>query len=268
MTIPIFVPSRSRSHRIGTIIELQPVIDRVTLVCPCSQTDEYRDAMREQGLVLPQIEGVPDEWRIGETRLYCGNRAKELGQSRFGMIDDDIGFLVRKSDDAWNLRALEPDEVSGMLDFIESYMDDHPAVCLMGISPREGNNNAGDCGDRYKLIDVGTRIHRTYFWDTAEFLSLHHLRITVAEDFALALESLRRGSLNALTYWYAQGQRTTQDEGGASDYRSLEVHNASVRRLAELFPEFVQVVEQRKKGSHALANRLESRIAWKRAAGL
>lgn len=265
MTTPIFVPSRSRSHRVGTIVELQPVIDRVTLVCPCSQTDEYRDAIRGQGLQVPQIEGVPDEWRIGETRLYCGTRAKERGERRFGMIDDDIGFLIRKSDDAWNLRALEPSEVGEMLDFIDSYMDKSPSVCLMGVSPREGNNNPG-VGSRDDLVERCERIHRSYFWDTAEFLSLRHLRIPVAEDFDLALQSLRRGSMNALTYWYAQGQRTTQDEGGASDYRSLEVHNAAVEELARLHPGFVEVVEQRKRGGGELAHRKESRIAWKRAA--
>lgn len=265
--IPIYVPSRSRSDRLGVLEQFSDdYLARTTIVVPESQADTYRQKLEDEwNEPVPQVAGVPDSWRIGETRQWIGMHAQSQGHKRFLMIDDDIRFLVRKSNVDWRLAEATIDQVTAMLDWMERTMRETRGLSLLSVSPREGNNRAG-VGSPDDLFRMQQRIHRVYMWDTEEFLSLKHLRVTVAEDFDLAIQTLRRGRQIGMCYYWGHGQRTTQDTGGASDYRTREVHDAAVMRLAELHPGIVTVVGKSGKGGGDLATRLESRISWQQAA--
>ena len=266
--IPIYIPSRSRPDRLSCLEQFtDDMLENTTIVVPMSQVQSYETILnRDWNEPIPNVMGLPDEWTISLTRQFIGAMAYEANHERFAMIDDDIKFMIRKSPAHWQLREATIEETFDMFRFIELYMIENPRVKLVGVSAREGNNRPG-VGTKYQLVDHCSRIHRTYFWSTAEFRDLEHNRVTVAEDFDLALQSLRRGNLNALIYYWAQGQKTTQDTGGASEYRSLEVHNESVKKLAQLHPHYVRVVQKDNASGGILAKRLESVIAWKKAAG-
>lgn len=265
--IPIYVPSRSRPERLGVLEQLSDArLEMTTVVVPESQFDLYNGRLLEEwNEPVPGCVGLPDSFRIGETRQWCAQDARSRGHDYFLMVDDDIRFLVRRDIDDWRLRDATVPEVDQMLEWMLSTMCRTRGLSLMSVSPREGNNRPG-VGTPEDLLVLQQRIHRVYMWDTAEFLALEHLRVTVAEDFDLALQTLRRGRQIGMSYYWAQGQRTTQDTGGASDYRTVEVHNESVRRLAELHPGMVRVVEKQTKGAGELSHRLESVISWQAAA--
>lgn len=265
--IPIYVPSRSRPDRLGVLEQMSD--DRLamtTIVVPESQYDTYQQKIVDDwNDPLPAVLSVPDSYRIGETRQWIGTHASMHGHDRFLMVDDDIRFLVRRGIVDWRLRDAQIGEVSEMLDWMEATMVRIRGLSLLSVSPREGNNRAG-VGTPDDLLRMQQRIHRVYMWDTQEFCSLPHLEVTVAEDFCLALRTLQRGRQIGMSYFWGHGQRTTQDTGGASDYRTREVHDAAVSRLAELFPGVVQLVQKKNKGEGDLAERLESRISWQLAA--
>jgi hypothetical protein len=238
-------------------------------VVPKAQETLYRDQIvKEWNEPLPEVVGLPDDWRIGETRLEIGRMAAAQGAERFLMVDDDITFLVRQGIGDWRLRQAEHSEVEEMLVHAEEQMLRAPHIKLVSVSPREGNNRVGvGPPEDLHMTQLCQRIHRFYLWDTAEFLALEHCRVPVAEDFDHQLQTIGRGNLTALVYYWAQGQRMTGDEGGCSDYRSVEFHNAAVLRLADLHPGLVEVYQKNGRAG-TMESRLESRIAWKRAAGL
>lgn len=265
--IPIYVPSRSRPDRLGVLEQLSDArLANTHVVVPESQFEMYHTKLNDEwNEPVPEVIGLPDVCRIGETRLFCASDAKDNGHPYFMMADDDIRFLVRQDIDDWRLREASVDEVDEMLDWMESTIMRTRGMTLLSVSPREGNNRPG-VGTPDDLLVMQQRIHRVYLWNTDEFLALQHLRVTVAEDFDLALQTLRRGNQIGMCFYWGHGQRTTQDTGGASDYRTLEVHNAAVERLAELHPGLVRVVDKQNRGGGELASRKESVISWQAAA--
>jgi hypothetical protein len=90
-------------------------------------------------------------------------------------------------------------------------------------------------------------------------------RINGIEDFDTVLQLLRRGHKNAVLGYWAHDQSATNAPGGCSAWRTLAVHEANVRRLQELHPEFVSLVEKRNKTGGAFGTRTEAHIQWKRA---
>ena len=265
--IHIYVPSRSRPDRLGVLEQLSDQhLANTHVVVPKSQYETYHQRLQDEwNEPVPEVIGLPDEFRIGETRRWCAHDAAARGDSHFLMVDDDIRFLVRQDIDDWRLREATIEDVDQMLDWMGRTIRGTRGMSLLSVSPREGNNRPG-VGTPEDLLVMQQRIHRVYMWDTEEFLALEHLRVTVAEDFDLALQSLRRGRQIGMCYYWGHGQRTTQDTGGASDYRTLEVHNAAVERLAQLHPGIVRVVDKQTKGGGDLASRNESVISWQMAA--
>src|SRR5262249_24492338 len=154
------------------------------------------------------------------------------GVSRFIMTDDDVDFLVRKSEADWRLRAAAPDEVEAMLDFVQEMLVQRGAASV-GISSREGNNRAG-VGGPGGLVTWATRARRVLAYDTAAFLSVEHCRGTEGmEDFDVQLQLLRSGRPNCVLSYWANGQPQTQAPGGCAAWRTRETHERVAHRLKE-----------------------------------
>jgi hypothetical protein len=95
---------------------------------------------------------------------------------------------------------------------------------------------------------------------------MEHGRVEIMEDFDLNLQMLRAGYSSAVLYKYANGQGETNAPGGCSTFRTLELHNRNVAKLAELHPGFVKLKTNRKtKSGGELSNRHEATIYWKKA---
>lgn len=269
----LFVPSLGRTlpHEIerGPLSRIPAEYqDRTRIVVPLGEGPAYSEALSRHGLTWVRVEETPGGVRgIGPTRHWIGLRARELGDDKFVMMDDDIDFLIRRSSQDWQLEAQRTEQTSMMFHDISLYLDTYASV---GISSREGNNRSGvGCVHDTNMVSVATRVMRMFGCRTADWLEMEHGRVDVMEDFDLQLQLLRAGRGNCCLFYYANGQKQTNSPGGCSTYRSHEVQDRSARRLQELHPEFVRLRQKQNKTDAAgLGTRTEVTISWKRAAGL
>lgn len=259
----IYIPSRGRADdRLlkGPAAQMPPGLD-VSYVVPPSEADAYRAALHENGVAATVIEC--DQPGIARTRFWIGQHADRNGHSKFCMMDDDIGFLVRSSPDSWKLRGTTPAEVGEAISWLEGMLDKYAHASL---STREGNNRPGT-GSRDTMIVVNTRTLRVLAYRTRDFLSVKHCRVLVMEDFDVNLQILENGGENVVSFWYAQGQRMTNEDGGCSTYRSHALHEACAKKLAKLHPGLVQLRQkQNKTDADGFGTRTEVTIQWKAAA--
>jgi len=132
------------------------------------------------------------------------------------------------------------------------------------VSMRQGNNNVG-AGSADLLVEYNTRIIRAVAYRTKDFMELEHRRINFVEDLDYTLQLLRKGKKNVCLYWWAQDQGMANAPGGCSEVRTLEIHEAAVKQLHSLHPQFVTIVQKNNKTGGEFGQRTESRIQWKAA---
>src|SRR5438552_1439496 len=86
------------------------------------------------------------------------------------------------------------------------------------------------------------------------------------QEFATTLQLLRTGRKNAVIFYYAQGQRGSNSEGGCSIYRTPETHDRICRQLAKLHPGIVRLKEKQNKHSQrGFGTRTEVTVQWRAA---
>jgi len=90
-------------------------------------------------------------------------------------------------------------------------------------------------------------------------------RVKVMEDFDVNLQLLKKGLPSKISYYYAQGQGSSNAAGGCSEWRTLEVQSQGAERLKELHPEVVEVVEKETKTAWGGGTRKDVKVQWKRA---
>lgn len=266
MSLTIYVPSRGRfDERLskGPCSQFPKGTDIVYVV----GTDEvgkyalgfYENDVTARLLVCPY---QPD---IAKVREWCGHHAKASGLSKFVLMDDDVGLLVRKAEDTFQLRAVEPVDTRLMLIWMEKALDSFENV---GISGREGNNRAGN-SNMFDLVMYNTRLMRVQGFQTDAFLKCVHGRTRVMEDFDISLQILENGGQNICNYYWAQGQKMTNDTGGCSEWRTHAVHEESAKKLAELHPTVVSLRQKENKtDKDGFGTRTEVTVQWKSAAAI
>jgi glycosyltransferase involved in cell wall biosynthesis len=244
----VFVVTYGRAGRQVTWRNLPPSIQqRATLLVDAAEAESHG------GLpvtVLPQgLRG------IGAVRQWAIDNA---GDDKVLMMDDDLRFVVRRTDEPTKLRQPEPGEIDDMFKQIEVYLDHFP---LVGVASREGANN---CTDN---MMKNTRVLRllAYRTDVLTDLGIRFDRIPVMEDFDVALQLLRAGHENIVLNLWAHNQEGSGKEGGCSTYRTMEMQAQAARRLAELHPGLVRVVEKETKTAWGGGLRTDVQIYWKRA---
>lgn len=213
-----------------------------------------------------QYESLPLNIRVDSS--YNGERGigrkrdhviRELsGGEPVLMMDDDLTFFVRRSDDPTKFRDGTADEFRAMLKQIEVNLQKYP---LVGIASREGGNRVTD-----KYI-YDTRILRLLAY-TPEMLIKHDIwfsDIPVMEDFHVALSLLKHGYHNLVLNHYCHNQAGSGLEGGCSTYRTPEVQADAARKLADLHPGLVKVVSKETKGAWGGGPRTDVQIQWKKA---
>lgn len=261
----IFIPSMSRSRdqdiMSGPLVDMSDKIRSMTnYVVPSDEVLVYRNTLDRCGFSDVGILACPDRG-IAATRLSIGETAQKMGCGMFVMVDDDVRFLVRKSEDAWNLRQADHEDVDEMFEHVARWLDN--GYAHVGISAREGNNIAG-VGGR-DLCNICTRTLRVLAYRTEDFLGVEHGRVDVMEDFDVNLQLLEQGKPNVSLFWWSQGQKMTNAPGGCSTYRSHEVHERSAHRLAEMHPRYVKLRQkQNKTDANGFGTRTEVTVQWKK----
>lgn len=262
----IVIPSRSRAERLAKGLMTQIPQSLWPLTRVIVDEDQYADYRAR----LPEAVRVTNmglQSRIALKRLWTAQFVHGEGFDTFFMLDDDIQFLIRKSDDNWQLTEQTPSDFFQMYMCISEIFSRDGNISHIGISAREGNNRVGvGAWDAPNMIASNTRTMRAVAWRTADFLAVEHLRTEVMEDFDVSLQSLRSGKSNRCLYFFGQGQRSTQEAGGCSEWRTHAIHEASARKLAELHPGLVSLRQKNNKTGGEFGTRTEVTIQWKKAA--
>jgi len=192
---------------------------------------------------------------ITPTREFIREWCSTQNVKKAIMLDDDLEFYVRKSNQDWHLRVPKPSEVKSMLLWVEQLLDDYAHV---GVSGREGNNymkNRITYNCRYMRLLA----YRVRDWNEC----VYHTEIM--EDFDINLQLLLKGKPSAVIYHYAQGQNQTNAPGGCSTWRTHELHERNANLLADLYPDVVKTRKKENKTGGEFGTRTEVTIQWKKA---
>lgn len=262
----IFIPSAGRHTKEeilrGPLADFDEVWQmRATYVVPMDELEAYAATVLD---CFPRasVVGCPAKG-IAATRHAIGNMCEESGVDKFAMVDDDVRFVRRISDDHTALKPCEKSDVSRMWGVVDWFLSHYAHV---GVSARQGNNNMG-VGGASGLFEENTRTLRVLCYRTKEFLSVQHGRVTVMEDFDVNLQLLRAGHKNANIGWWSQDQKMTNAPGGCSTYRTHQKHEESAKKLAELHHPYVALRQKKNKTGGEFGTRTEVTIFWKKAFG-
>lgn len=257
----IFIPTLNRGpERQYTLRELGAKLIKkysATLVCPPA---EVKLLQGHPALLGAQVRGCSAKG-IAATRqsiLDCSDDPHIL------MLDDDLS--------AWAWRA-EADKHSYELPI--AYRKATAAQMAEGLKEverlikRYGHGSIGHrlFANAREALDFNTRQLRALAYDR-DLLKREKVkfRIPVMEDFDVQLQLMKRGhecfQYNALV----QEQRSSNEDGGCSTYRTEEVQRKAAERLAELHPDCVTVVQKQQKGNGSMwGTRTDVKVNWRRA---
>lgn len=249
----IYIPTVGRADRQRTLMVMPDEFD-VTLVVQHHERKLYGKYGRPI-MVLPR-----DIRTIGRTRKYIVSKTLE---EDIIMIDDDVQFYRRKPDgylegnfrDIKGLKKIAKEALLEMQKLMKA------GIVHCGISAREGNNRVTD-----DYVDC-TRMMRVLGWKVGvmKTLPIKFDRMQLMEDFDVTLQLLTLGYHNRVLYTYAQGQKSSNEDGGCSTYRTPELQEHCAKKLKSHFPDFVDVVEKVTKTSWGGGTRTDVRIKWKKA---
>ena len=259
MKTRIVIPTLNRVHDQVTLDSFPKSMKNKVMLCmPESELPKHLDLPHtEKCSPLPH----PDNLKgISQVREWVKSEAIKSGWKKLFFCDDDMRFYVRKAPGDWHLRYMEPDEIPGMFDMLEEWLEEFQHV---GISARQGNNN-NELG-----WDFCCRMCNFYGYNVEIFKEHPELSFAttqVMEDFQMCLELITRGWPNFMSYNYAWGQKSSNAPGGCSTYRNAQMQAEAAEYLAGRFPDFVKVVEKKPKtGWEGMEVRKDVRVQWKKA---
>lgn len=254
MTLPIFIPSRSRADRVRTLEVMDEEMRcNTTLVVPSDQVEDYS---RRNKFVT--VQARPDYVKnVAMSRQYI----LETAPGPFIMLDDDLKFFRRASPERHNLVQIAGRGVQEIWDRMERLID--AGWDLVGLSPRQMNN--AKFPNRYEVV---TRQNAVHCINPEPFLSagIRFDTVPVMEDYYFVLSAFTEGIPNvaivdaAWDQWGASGAA-----GGASTYRTADLQDQTALKMAELFPHTVKaVVKDTVGGLFAGQDVHDVRIQWRK----
>lgn len=249
--MPVYVPSSGRYNDWKGTLSHLPIGGGMYLVVQDKEAYWYEpmaEAREIEMLVLPK--GID---RIAPTRKWIAEHAAAGGYAKHLQLDDDLYFYERIFDST-KMQVATEEQVFHMLMAISVDLDQYAHV---GVSDRNDNNREPN---PWRL---NTRYMRVLGYQTEEYLRCEHGRVDVMEDFDIALQLLERGFASKVHFWWATVQRKTNAPGGCSKWRTLDVHKAGARELAELHSNVVRL--RQKNDAGAFGKRQEVTIQWKQA---
>jgi hypothetical protein len=248
----IYIPTMGRPRLQYTLNALKAESQfPITLVVPCEEFAQYSQSLITHPIICPPT----TVQRIAATRQWIMEQASD---NHVVMMDDDLTFAVRRTDDPTRFRDPEPGEISRMLYKLNSLLDDYAHA---GIATREGGNRNTD-----RLMHA-TRAPRVIGYDREIFFTecVDFRNSFTMDDFEATLHLLTRGFSNAILNEYVQNQKGSGTAGGASAYRDLAMCKASAELLQSRYPDFVKTVEKTTKTAWGGATRTDVIVQWKKA---
>lgn len=247
----IFIPTYGRHDKQHTYNHLPKKLqERVTLVVQKREAHLYK--------AYPNVIILPASVEtITPTRQYIASKIMSDG-GKFVMLDDDLRFDKRRMDEKGKFYVATDKEIIDLFKTIEKSLDKYAHV---GVLSREGGNRVE------QSTKECTRMMRVLAY-RAEILHKNKVRfdrLPLQEDFDVTLQLLRKGYKNLVLCEWVNGQGSSGAKGGCSHFRTIEMHNDNVRKLANLHPGFVSIVEKQTKGAWGGQARLDVMVQWKKA---
>lgn len=210
------------------------------------------------------INGVPEyvaqpnpDWTIARKRAWIIQEwAPQNGYDKIIMLDDDLRFSTRISEDDWHLKEIIGRELIPEFARIEEKLG--PEFPHVGFGPRQGNN---------QLEEVGWKIPGKMCYALGYYIPIVAKEcrfdiVEIREDMCISLQLLLKGYPNAIWTETVVDQRKYDAPGGASNERTVESSNADAIKLAQHFPGYVSTVEKKYKAS---VPRIEVICQWAKA---
>lgn len=198
---------------------------------------------------------------IAHKRYLIGQLAEKDGYDSFIMLDDDLKFYIRDESFAGKLAPATQQDTIDCLALVSEMLQSY---VLAGVAQRF-NFPYVRVTDRppFGLAYKNSRLNRAFGFQTKFFNEeLLHNRIVMMSDFDYMLQTMGLGKESIQTFEYAQDQGSSQAPGGCSTYRTLELQAESARKLAEIHPRWVTVVNKEVKAGGDYGTRVDVRINW------
>lgn len=248
----IVIPSYRRAGHLPTYEAIPHEFkDRTCLAVRGSEAGAYHGYYPRAHLLY-----VPDEMQgIADTRDFIVEKIKD---EKILMMDDDLTFAARRTDDPTRFRACSLDDISGLLSSLECLLDDYAHI---SVSPREGANR------NTEHLSFNTRAMRVLGYRRSVLLreGVLFAPATFMCDFHATLVLLRAGHANAVLNTFCHNQPGSNTRGGCSEQRTPDTQKEAAEWLARMHPEFVTVVQKETKTSWKGESRYDVRVQWKRA---
>lgn len=253
MEMQIIIPTRQRTGQQLTLQSLPTELRMMTtLVCP------QKEVFRLSGLDdMVQVVAQPDpDCTIAQKRKWIIEEWYRRGVEKIIMLDDDLRFATRRSEDDWHLKEIRGKELIPEFERLDQMLSsDVPHV---GFGPRQGNNTLEEVGWR----TPGKMCYSLGYYLPIVAVEVEHGRIETREDMDITLQLLRKGYPNAIWTTTVNDQRKFDAPGGATNERTMERSNADAERLANLHPGYVSTVSR---AYTASVPRVEVICQWQKA---
>jgi hypothetical protein len=252
----IVIPSRGRPHSQESLKQLRAAGLYVTVVVPMAELESYLHHAEDPWV---RVVGLPEQIQgIAHKRQWM---LENIGtDDAFIMVDDDLTFFKRRTDDPSKLTDISPEELYRAFQELSNVLVGGVAAHA-GFAAREGANR-----------QTASRVHNTRIMRVLGYnravLRQHNItfgRIPVMEDFDVALRLLRAGYPNLILNNYAHNQKGSGAVGGCSVWRTPQVQAQAAQELAKWHPGYVKVVEKTTKTAWGGGTRTDVTVQWKRA---
>lgn len=177
------------------------------------------------------------------------------------MMDDDLQFACRRTDDPTKFRQPEPGDLTEMLLELQRLLALAP---MCGIGSREGGNR------NIEPLLWNTRTMRVLGFNRKVIKDLMFTchPMEVMEDFHLQLQLLRAGfDIPQANRWVSNQAGGSGAPGGCSAWRTRALQAANAHRLAGLHPGYVKVVQKAANSAWGGDPRTDVTVYWKKARG-
>ena len=249
----IIIPTRGRTNQQLTLSFLpRELRKQTTLVCPKAETRRL-SCLDDDIKVVAQ----PDpNWKIAKKREWIVQYCLHQGFAKIIMLDDDLSFATRISAGDTHLTKIRGKELTRAFERLEEKLG--PEFPHVGFGQRQGNNH--EEGD---WKSPGKMCYALGYYLPIVTKECQFDLVEVREDMCVSLQLLLKGYPNAIWTETVVDQRGYNLPGGASGERTVAISNAEARKLADLFPDYVRVVDKR--AYTASVPRHEVVVQWKKA---
>jgi len=245
----VYIPTHQRYTKQITYNNLPASVRKDTFLVVNSGERSRYDEKYQILEAPPEVKGISQirQWILDTT--IC---------EKIVMLDDDLTFSKRRKDIPDRFENVSETELAIFFERMELLLNTYAHGTFLA---REGANRVSP-GVKY----IG-RAMRVLAFNRFRLRELE-VRFTpglVQDDFEITLQLLKKKEPNFIICDLVHNQTGSGTEGGASAYRSIETHNESVKRFAEMHPGYVKVVNKNTKVAWGGQPRLDVVVQWRKA---